>query len=132
MGTTGSRAALAGPPGTALAAPGLAEDERARVTGLAARSVAAETARAYRSDWGCWEAWRPAGGAAARPADPALAALYVTDHAALVRQDGKPAYAAATLGRRVAPLSAVSRGRSRPASAATARRRGSGSASGTR
>jgi hypothetical protein len=109
-GQAGARPALpAAPGGIPAATTGLTEGERARVMGQAARSVARETARGYRSDWRRWEGWCAARGAPAMPPDPELVALYVTDHATLVRGDGRPAYAAATLDRWVAALSALSR-----------------------
>ena len=145
---TAARAPAALPPAGATVpatAGRLSEDERARVTGQAARSLAPETRRGYQSDRRRWEAWCEARRVPAWPADPEMVALYVTDHAALVKDDGRPAYAAATLDRWVASLSALSRAagqdpragtrgsrRSWPGSAATARRRGSPSASGTR
>ncbi len=61
--------------------------------------MAANTRAAYTADWDRFTRWCTAAGHAPLPADRWLVASYLTEHAAAVKPDGRPAYTPATLSR---------------------------------
>lgn len=63
------------------------------------QSRAANTSRAYRSDWRAFEAWCHQHAQVALPASAATVAAYITDRANLVTETGDYAYAPSTISR---------------------------------
>ncbi|MEJ7648156.1 MAG: tyrosine-type recombinase/integrase [Nakamurella sp.] len=82
---------------------GLPED----VLAYQAASLSPNTLRAYRADWGSFERWCRLHGHAAFPSEPGIVATYIAALAAQVTTAGKPAFTAATIGRRLAAISKI-------------------------
>ena len=84
--------------------PLLGSEAETRVEELLRDSRAAETRRAYRSDWTAWLYWCDRTGNVARPADPHTLAVYLAEMSALLDGYGRPVYAPSTLARWVAGI----------------------------
>lgn len=74
------------------------------VAARAEQARAPSTWQAYRKDWGYFECWCEQIGATAKPASPMTVAAYV---AWLSDPDGRGPYAASTVGRRMAAITAA-------------------------
>jgi site-specific recombinase XerD len=61
--------------------PGLAQDLARKAEGYAAASKAANTRKAYKSDWTAFEGWCDDHGLAAMPPDPNVVLAYLVDNA---------------------------------------------------
>lgn len=79
------------------AVPEAAQAAVERAAGYAAQSMAANTRRAYSSDWADWRAWCDATGAIALPASATAVGAYLADRAETMR--------VSTLRRRLASIS---------------------------
>jgi site-specific recombinase XerD len=84
--------------------PVLSEQALADVLAAVDASTAANTKRAYRSDWSRFTLWADAGGFPPLPASPLVVAHYVTEAAAEMTGVGKWRYTPATLTRWVSSI----------------------------
>ncbi|MGL5910632.1 MAG: tyrosine-type recombinase/integrase [Phycicoccus sp.] len=83
---------------------GWSDTDWAAVAGHRVRALTAGTRRQYAADWGAFEGWCRAEQVPSLPATPGTVGRWVATLGGTVRPDGRPAFAVATIRRRLAAV----------------------------